>query len=292
MKISILGGGFGIYGYLPAACSLGWEVATLSRYKETIQARPELSNFCQSIQFVESEVELLGLESALVFARTPLLQFKFIIDNHLSRTNLSHLFLEKPLTHSMTDSQSALDLLKDSQKSFSIAYLFQYTEWFEDLENTCASQGNKIIINWRIPFTNSDWKNSQIDGGGLYSFFLVHFVPVLTRLGFPITDLEIRCKDGKYTLRSEGGNYIEINAQIVSENFCFEILVNKELEPAFQAQTPFGLKPGKSTPDPRISPIKRYLISSVDGSILLDSTLDTERDVIHFLNLCSGAPAK
>ncbi len=291
MKISILGGGFGIYGYLPAACSLGFEVATLSRYKKTIQARTELSNFCQSIQFVESEVDLLGLESALVFARTPLLQFKFIIDNHSSRLNLSHFFLEKPLTHTISDSQSALDLLKDSQKSFSIAYLFQFTDWFEELEDICGSQGNRIIINWRIPLTTSNWKNSQVAGGGLYSFFLIHFVPVLTRLGFPVTELGICSKDGKYTLKSEGLNYIEINAQIVSENFCFEVLVDSELEPVFQGQTPFGLKPVNSTPDPRIGPIKRYLIRAFDGSISLESTLNTERDVIHFLNLCSKPPA-
>jgi len=291
LKISILGGGFGIYGYLPAACSLGWEVATLCRYKKTIQDRPELSNYYQSVQFVKSEAELLGFESALVFARTPTLQFEFIFDYFNSAGNFSHFFLEKPLADSISNSQLVLDLLTDCRKSFSIGYLFQYTDWFLDLENVCANQGNRIIINWGIPFTNSEWKNNQVAGGGLYSFFLVHFVPLLTKLGFSISDLQINSRNGKCTLKIEGSNYIEINAQIVTENFYFELWVNQKLEPIFQAQTPFGLKPLKATPDPRLTSLKRYLTSAFDGSLLLDSTLNTERDVIHFLNLCSEAPA-
>jgi predicted dehydrogenase len=286
LKISILGGGFGIYGYLPAARSLGWEVATLAKYSQSIQSRPELSTYFDSIQFVESESDLFRFKSALVFARTPKLQSKFISDYVNSSSNFSHFFLEKPLADSISNSQLVMNLLIDYRKSFSVGYLFQYTDWFMDLENLCANEGNRIHIDWRIPFTKSDWKNSQVDGGGLYRFFLVHFVPLLTKLGFPISDLEISTNDEKCILKGKGKNEIKISAQIVTESFHFEIRVNEKLESIFQAQTPFGLKPQRATLDPRITPLKRYLITSLNGTVSLDSTLETERNVIQFLNLC------
>ena len=288
MKISILGGGFGIYGYLPAACCLGWEVATLARYRNAIKERPELSTYCKSIQFFESESDLLSFGSAIVFARKPQLQFEFLMKTLQCNTNLTHFYLEKPLSDSIANSRSVLDLLVDSGKSFSVGYLFQYTDWFEELENICASQENHIVINWRIPLTNSDWKNSQIAGGGIYSFFLIHFVPILTRLGFPISDLNVAYENQKCTIKSSARNSIEINAQIVPENFCFELLANNKIEPIFHAETPFGFKPLKATPDPRIESLKKYLTSTSTDSNLLKSSVEKEHDAIKFLLLCNG----
>ena len=287
MKISILGGGFGIYGYLPAACSLGWEVATLARYSDAVRDRPELSSYYKSIQFIESEGHLLGFGTAIVFAKKPQLQFEFLLNTLQSNSNLNHFYLEKPLADTISNSRSILDLLVDSSKSFSVGYLFKYTDWFKELEDICESHGNRIVINWRIPFTNSDWKNSQIAGGGLYNFFLIHFVPVLTQLGFQISDLSITNENQKCTIKSFAGNSIEINAQIVFENFYFELLANNKIEPIFHAETPFGVKPLKGTPAPRIHSLKRYLTSTSTGPTLLKYIVETEYDAINFLLLCA-----
>ena len=291
MNISVLGSGFGIYGYLPAACSLGWEVTTLTRYRERIFGRRELLNYFHSVKFVNSETELFDLEFPLVFARTPELQYEFLANNLKPTAKLSHLFLEKPLTNSISNSEFVLNLLRNSKKSFSIGYLFQYTQWFMDLSNLLTKPGRELIFNWRIPITNSEWKNSQVSGGGVYSFFLVHFVPLLTKLGFRISDLETKYMNRKFTLKSLGHNYVEINAEIVKRDFRFELLIDKMPKPLFQAQTPFGMKPLAGTPDPRIDALKRYLKSSLDGSLLMDSAVATELDVIEFLKLCSGPTA-
>jgi hypothetical protein len=289
LNISILGSGFGIYGYLPAACSLGWEVTTLTRYREKIFSRKELSHYFHSVKFVNSEAELFDLEFPLVFARTPELQYQFLANNLIHKAKLSHLFLEKPLTNSISNSEFVLDLLRNSRKSFSIGYLFQYTQWFMDLSNLVTKPGRELIFNWRIPITNSEWKNSQASGGGVSSFFLVHFVPLLTKLGFRISDLETTSMNGKFTLKSVGHNYLEINAEIVKRDFRFELLVDKMPKPLFQAQTPFGMKPLGGNPDPRIDSLKRYLKSTLDGSLLMDSAVETELDVIEFLKLCYQA---
>lgn len=287
MKLSILGGGFGIYGYLPAACSLGWEVTTLSKYKEQIYSRKELSNFYDDIQFVKSESELLDFNFPIVFARAPRMQFEFLVEILKSSVGPSYFFLEKPLTNSISNSEIILKALKNSKKSFSIGYLFQFTDWFIDLSNMLTDKGKMITINWRIPFTNKTWKNDPTEGGGIYSFFLVHFVPVLIKLGFKISDMEIKYMNEQFTLKCVGDNYVTINAKIVSENYGFQLLVDTMPEPLFQSQTPFGIKPQPGSIDQRIEPLKRYLKIALGESALSDSSVETELKVIEFLKLCS-----
>jgi hypothetical protein len=292
LNISILGSGFGIYGYLPAACSLGWKVTTLTRYKEKICKRDELSPYLPSITFVDSEFELLDSEFPIVFARTPGMQFEFLANTFESKVIPSHLFLEKPLTNSIFNSELILDLLRKTQASFSVAYLFQYTKWFSDLLHVTATPGHEILINWCIPFTHSSWKHKREAGGGLFYFFLVHFVPVLTRLGYRISDLEIMYTNGRCTLKGVGRSSIEINAEVVSDDYCFELFVDKSQEPLFRSQTPFGVKPQDGYPDPRVESLKSYLESSLDGSFLLDSAIATELEVITFLKQCPKVTAE
>ena len=286
MKVSILGRGFGAYGYLPAASSLGWEVATLARYRESIQERPELEDYLQNIRFLESENQLIDFGSALIIARTPNLQFEFLSKNISNIKNISHIFLEKPLSSSTSHSRVAIDSLKANNKSFSVGYLFPYTVWFKDLESIFATSGNHIVINWNIPNSNSIWKNDNKVGGGIISFFMVHFVPVLIKLGFSISNSEISLRDGEFTLQVQNRNYIEINARIVTENFKFEIWANNNAMPLYQAQTPFGLKPTIGFPDPRISILGKYLSHVFFSPDILETSYNTELEVINFLNLC------
>lgn len=202
-----------------------------------------------------------------------------------------HLYLEKPLTNSTYNSEIILDSLRKNRISFSVGYLFEYTRWFLDLSKIVAAPGHNIVINWRIPVTNSVWKNCQEDGGGLFNFFLVHFVPVLTKLGYRISELEVRYSNGKCTLKGVGDSEVEINAEIVREDFQFELLVDKRSRPLFRSQTPFGIKPLEGTPDPRIESLKRYLMSSLDTTFDLDSAIETELEVIKFLKHCFKATA-
>ena len=78
LEIGILGGGFGIYGYLPAAVGNGWNVKLLERYRKSIQDRVELNYCLESCVFVQDESELLGSVDYLVIARIPKEQYRII----------------------------------------------------------------------------------------------------------------------------------------------------------------------------------------------------------------------
>lgn len=285
LKASILGSGFGIYGYLPAMCSLGWEVATLARYQQKIRERSELTSYSRDIQFLDSELELIDYGSAFIFTRTPALQFEFLNKNLQNFKNSTHVFLEKPLTNSLSNSMSLLDNLRTNQIQFSLGYLFPYTDWFMDLEGICAGTGNQITINWAIPISRSNWKNDESLGGGIVNSFLIHFVPVLARLGFSLSNIDIHSEDGCISLKSQSDNCIMVTAKNVTTNFLFEIWVNNQPTPMFQSQTPFGLKPEAGKPDPRISALKKYLSDSIKTSRNFDFSYQTELSVLSFLKM-------
>ena len=51
-KVGILGGGFGLYGYLPAFANLRFEIFTLSKYENFINKRPDLAKYIDKINFL------------------------------------------------------------------------------------------------------------------------------------------------------------------------------------------------------------------------------------------------
>ena len=60
MKFGILGGGYGLYGYLPALCELGFELHLLNRYKKIVYNRFELERYSNSLIYHDNEISLLN----------------------------------------------------------------------------------------------------------------------------------------------------------------------------------------------------------------------------------------
>jgi hypothetical protein len=288
VKIGIIGSGFGVYGYLPAAASIGWDVITLKRYKDTILARTELSNYWNKISFMDSEKDLIEHSSRIVVAQTPEMQFNFIRNFSQDLKRVSHLYLEKPLTNNLNNSKSVLNFLRSNELSFSLGYIFLHTEWFQTLSKLLETSGNVVRFKWSIPSPNSNWKSRKNLGGGINHFFLIHLIPVLSNLGFPISKLETGSIGEKSFLRVSDRNLVEVFAEIVSKDFIFEIYVNDSEEPIFKAETPFGMKPQIGTTDPRIVPLQKYLVSAIDGIAGSHSSFETELEVLAFLKICEG----
>ncbi len=286
MKIGILGGGFGIYGYLPAVCSLDWNVATLSRYQNNITSRPELTQFQNRIQYMATEDDLLSSCSSIVVARTPEFQHEFLMRYSSELNGIEHLFLEKPLTSSLENSKAVLKYLSHSRFTFSLGYLFLYTPWFERISQLLMTNGNKIVIHWSIPSPKSTWKRREDLGGGINSFFLVHFIPVFLKLGFQISSLKVSQVDGKSFLSVSDLNTIEVFADLVDRDYGFEIFLNGITVPIYQAETPFGPKPKMGVLDPRIPYLQTYLLNSINKSDERTEALKVELEVLEFLKVC------
>ena len=73
----ILGSGFGLYGYLPAAVALGFSpILCPARYQDKFFSRDELKKFNESISWVDTDQDLIEMATTLVISKRPIDQFK------------------------------------------------------------------------------------------------------------------------------------------------------------------------------------------------------------------------
>ncbi len=263
MKVGILGGGFALYGYLPAFIELEYEVFTLARYKPLIENRPELKGYFQYINFVNEEVELLDLSQVIVLARTPLQQFNFIENNSFQGKRV---FLEKPLAADVSSHAAVLDLLNINQVNFSIGYIFHLTEWFLQISSMLNIGKVHFLLEWELPAPPTSWKSEITEGGGLGSYYAVHFVPVLMLLGFEY-GLVVRQGGDEIVFNGTGINDSSIKVVIVfgSKNF-FKVsstVSNESTRILFASTSPVGNRSSIGSRDSRVNLLKSYITSTI-----------------------------
>ncbi len=258
----VLGGGFGLYGYLPAALILNWRVSTLERYRNFLSQRPELVDYVNQIKFVKEDCLDLDLYGGIVIARNPIEQFKFV---RQTPNFEGHYFLEKPIGATLDSSLELLKILEDRAASFSVAYLFRYQDWYKQILNRSNIEF-KLSINWKIPRAeNTSWKNEESFGGGLLSYYGIHLLSLLVELNVENESLQVF-----YT-----PDILRIDS--VESPRVFHIELSTSSSPAFEVThsspghtynwnglSPFGSMPIAGLPDPRIPALAEYLSESRD----------------------------
>jgi hypothetical protein len=285
LRLSVFGGGFGLYGYLPAALTLEWEVATLTKYKPLIEKRPELTKYIKKIEFYESESQLLKISDGVAFARNPESQYSFIKTNLEHLRKKKHVFLEKPLSDSIENSNFLLENLSRNRVKYSLGYLFIHTDWYEMM---LQNRDSNFFIHWKIPVVESSWKSDNLKGGGLANFYLVHLVPVMIGLGFSIQRAKIHLEKDRISIICENQNRIEILAELNSSDFSFKIWGDDKSKKIFIAETPFGARPRAGQVDPRIEALRRYLSLAIQNEDLANQSQDIELAVLDFLHFCNS----
>ena len=256
-QLLILGGGFGQYGYLPAALRANWQVTTLSRYKKFLLSRAELAELADQVTFVpENDLEL-NIYDAVVIARTPQQQIDFIRSNSLFE---GHFFLEKPLGNTVKSTSELLDVLQSRKSNFSVAYLFQYQEWYKEILSRKQSDCS-VSINWRITSDiNRNWKEQLDAGGGILSYYGVHLLSLIIDCEYDLQDLLISYKMNFLEIKSKN-LFRPLNIQLsIANSPWFEIDL-EDLTGNYQwwGASPFGLNPTAGIPDPRIPSLVEYL---------------------------------
>jgi predicted dehydrogenase len=261
MKIGILGSGFGIYGYLPAACKNFYSPIVLEKNRNKIDLRPELIQYKKRITYAECEKSLIEKSDALIIATTPKYQFELVQSFDLK--NINHLYLEKPIAPSLESYSDLIKFLTSNKKSFSVAYLFIYTSWYTEVTNLLKySHGNNLKFMWSVKKIQSTWKNSVESGGGLLHFYGIHFLALLYHLGISNINIEIIENNEKVEINAidESNNKIHILINY-AENSYFEIKLIDILgdNVILEDQTPFGLQNKLGIEDTRVDLIARYL---------------------------------
>ena len=202
---TIVGKGFGLYGYLPATILNGFDLVLSNEYKSDIQKRGDINKFINFIQWTKSIKEAIYLSDNIILAIPPKEQFKFLLENEKLISNKT-IFLEKPIACSPKQSAILLKFLEEKKIKFYVNYSFIYLDWFKKLFNKINSLNSNfnIKVNWEfkahfIKTNVMNWKSDSQSGGGIIRFYGIHLIAVLTALEYENYKI-IKLKDNTQTI--------------------------------------------------------------------------------------------
>ena len=176
-KVGILGGGFGLYGYLPAFANLEYEIFTLSKYESFVKKRADLNKYIKDINFLKEE-DLVNKVNYVCIARNPESQYEFIVN--YKNFEFNHLYLEKPIAHNPAAYKKCLENLEIQKTKFSVFYSLTYMDWYSNIvEEIMQGVDQNFQIEWKIKQSASTWKQNISKGGGLLKFYGIHVVLLL-----------------------------------------------------------------------------------------------------------------
>ena len=191
--LGILGGGFGLYGYLPAAVDSGInDVLLLTKYRKIVENRRELKKYQTNIAWLDSDQKLINLASTLVIARRPSDQL-MLIPKLVTQGNLETIILEKPIAPTPESALRILETIEQSNKRCLAGFILRYLPWFLDLKEKLASRSfttsQTLHLTWfflahHFAEETETWKKNHNHGGGVIRFFGIHIIAALSELGF------------------------------------------------------------------------------------------------------------
>lgn len=259
MNVGILGGGFGLYGYVPALIGLGHELSMQNSYRSKLVDRVELRPYLRKIDFREDAESVLSYADSIVIAKTPQIQSEILAT---SSKAFKHLFLEKPLGENLIEHTKNYELLIQRKDSFSIGYLFLFCEWFERIESFLhSSAGHSAIISWEME-EPAGWKANGDEGGGIFQFYAIHAVAMIQAItrdlngqSWNFTKDSVKCV---LQLENDKTVVFEISYNIKKR---FSIIIDGIS--SVELVTPFGESNSKNEPDHRIPVLSKYLVDAL-----------------------------
>ena len=269
MTAVIFGGGFGLYGYLPALLYSGYDVCLPRRYQSVLKGREDGRLWIEKIHWVEDEGAALALAETAVIAKPPQYQAECVRSVLMRGRRLKKLYLEKPLAPSPSEAEDLLALLRRQQIPFKIAYLFLYEPWLNALTEAVHKQENTISIHWSFLAHHfrhdlKNWKREQSEGGGVLRFYAIHLLAVAVYLGYSSVRkaaLEMGARRFSACLSGEGRADLLLDVDSGSEKTEFLILAGAK-QCVVSAEDPFlRVKQLTGILDYRVEVLHKYLTS-------------------------------
>jgi predicted dehydrogenase len=185
---TVLGSGFGMYGYLPALIECGAKVVLPDRYRSTVVGRPELIQYVPQVAWCVTAEEALIRANGAVVALRPADQADWI--PRLARMpNIRDLILEKPVAPTPQLAASLIAELAQAGKRYRIGYTFRFLPWAERLRAALQSGTEEVSLDWMFLAHHyranlDNWKRFDASGGGALRFYGIHLIALLAELGY------------------------------------------------------------------------------------------------------------
>ena len=257
MKVSILGSGFGIYGYLPAFALEGYKILVPSKSRKFVNSRIELRDYQTSIEFLSEEEELLESQ-VIVIARRPQDQVTFLLNNKISD---KFLFLEKPIAPDYDLHHRLISYLEKENLQFSIGYIFEFVDWYSEISLIVKNQSIKnISIDWTLEKRSDDWKSHENQGGGLLKYYGLHILYLYFLLEYNFDQIEIKVSSENLELNTKKIFGPNINSHVkYGQTSEFKVSIDSKV--LFKDASPFGESGVPGVQDPRVSILQKYINS-------------------------------
>ena len=268
-KVGILGGGFGLYGYLPAFANLEYEIFTLSKYESFVKKRADLNQYIKGINFLKEE-DLINKVDYICIARNPESQYEFIVN--YKNFEFNHLYLEKPIGHNAAAYKKCLENLEIQKTKFSVFYSLTYMDWYSNIvEEIMQGVDKNFQIEWKIKQSASTWKQNSSKGGGLLKFYGIHFIKMFIDSNLLLKDAKMSKNKLELILESKYLNSLKIKVESSNKN-SFSIYKNKQLQ--INSSNPFLNEIIPELPDPRIKILEKYIQSNLNNSLVLEKNIE------------------
>ena len=280
--IGILGSGFGLYGYLPAAASLSSSTILLpARYQKKFLLREELKEFYPKIQWLDSEQDVIEKSTTLILTRRPNDQCE-LLDTLLAQPRLHNIIFEKPFAPDPNKAMVMQKIIQKFSKKCSIGFIFRHLPWAISLKsallNNLNSDQKSYQLRWHFMADhyknkNFNWKHDHEQGGGVIRFYGIHLIALLAEFGYELVNFSEVFFDvdniglSKWEAQFKGVNLpnfkIEIDSQ--SSHKFFILKSNISEKPIFQSIDPFNSQLNKKTTsliDPRCDYLREILLEN------------------------------
>ena len=276
-KIGIVGGGFGLYGYLPASFANELEVHSLKKYETKICSRSDIKQFQNSINFFSNLSDTISAVDIVTLSVNPRQQDEIVRNfctNFADRTWI----LEKPISFNNNASQLLVKHLKELNIKCYFGFLVPYTMWFKELTNFLSRQKDhvKVKIKWHFNSTIMresqflSWKSSIKDGGGCLSFYACHLLYALTLIDdWSVSKVERKFsnknQDSKLILHANSDTkevMLEVDC-LSDKDFGFSVYVQGSNERfTYSDKSIFEQPKNHFEPDPRIKVLQSLVYSA------------------------------
>jgi len=177
--IGIIGGGFGLYGWLPAVCQYYPDKTILieQRHRSKFNRRPELQKYVDRIRWFSSTEQIIYLSETLILAIPPDQTYDYL-DFIVSHSKVTNLIIEKPICETPEKSEEFINEVEKAGIKICSSYLFIYTDWFKNL-----NPNNQYTITWIKSNDNpkDSWKHKEELGGG-QMFYNIHLLALKSYL--------------------------------------------------------------------------------------------------------------
>jgi len=249
---SIVGSGFGLYGYLPALVRLDKNnhIVLPQKYREKILSRKELKGFDRDILWASSSEEALKKTTDLIMAVPPSAQYS-IVKKIVKESNIETINLEKPIAPSAELSEDLLDFLDFHEIKYVIGYSFFYLN-LQDKFDYLIAREEDIYWNWEFmahhfSMNLDNWKRYHDVGGGVLRFYGIHMIALLSALGYDNVAHSILTQDNinephlwKASFSGAGIPLCNISLNCKSKNNIFDVS-NDSLGTVISSRDPFDL---------------------------------------------------